>query len=80
MPGVLIIEAMAQVGGVLARLSVPGALEEGKEDAIFFMSMDKVKFRKPVVPGDRIVFELVPLRRSVDGEIVAEAELVASIG
>lgn len=91
MPGVLIIEAMAQVGGVLARLSIPGALEEGKEDSIFFMSMDKVKFRRPVVPGDQIVFELEPLRKgsriwkmrgkaTVDGKIVAEAELVASIG
>jgi len=90
MPGVLIIEAMAQVGGVLARLSVPGALEEGREDAIFFMAIDKVKFRRPVVPGDQIVFELVPLRTgsrvwkmrgtaSVDGKTVAEAELVASI-
>ncbi len=91
MPGVLIIEAMAQVGGVLARLSVPEALEEGKESSIYFMAMDKVKFRRPVIPGDQLVFELVPLRRgskvwkmrgtaSVDGEIVAEAELVASIG
>lgn len=90
MPGVLIIEAMAQVGGVLARLSVPGMLEQGKEDALFFMSIDKVKFRRPVVPGDRLVFELEPLRTgtrvwkmrgkaTVDGEIVAEAELMASI-
>ena len=62
MPGVLIIEAMAQVGGVLARLSIPGAMEEDNVDTIFFMSIDKVKFRKPVVPGDQIVFELTPLR------------------
>jgi len=91
MPGVLIIEAMAQVGGILARLTVPGSLEEGKEDAIYFMAIDKVKFRRPVVPGDRIVFEVEPMRTgsrvwkmrgkaSVDGERVAEAELVASIG
>ena len=91
MPGVLIIEAMAQVGGILARLSVPGSLEEGKEDAIYFMAIDKVKFRRPVVPGDRIVFELEPVRTgsrvwkmrgkaSVNGDMVAEAELVASIG
>ncbi len=91
MPGVLIIEAMAQVGGILARLSVTGFLEEGKEDSIYFMAIDKVKFRRPVVPGDRIVFELEPMRTgsrvwkmrgkaSVDGDMVAEAELVASIG
>jgi len=91
MPGVLIIEAMAQVGGILARLSVPGALEPGESDSIFFVSMDGVKFRRPVVPGDRIRFELVPLRTgsriwkmagraSVEGNPVAEAVLVATIG
>lgn len=91
MPGVLIIEAMAQVGGVLARLSIPGAMEEDNVDTIFFMSIDKVKFRKPVVPGDQIVFELTPLRTGsrvwklagkafVEDSLVAEAELVATIG
>lgn len=88
MPGVLIVEAMAQVGGVLARLSVPGALE--KEGSIYFMSIDKVKFRKPVLPGDQIRFELVPLRTGsrvwkmagkafVEDDLVAEAELLATI-
>jgi beta-hydroxyacyl-ACP dehydratase FabZ len=62
MPGVLIIEAMAQVGGVLAGFSLPERTGEATEKALFFMSMDKVKFRKPVVPGDQIVFELTPLR------------------
>lgn len=91
MPGVLIIEAMAQVGGVLARLSIPGAMEEKNVDTIRFMSIDKVKFRRPVVPGDQIVFELMPLRTGsrvwklagkafVDDNLVAEAELVATIG
>jgi 3-hydroxymyristoyl/3-hydroxydecanoyl-(acyl carrier protein) dehydratase len=91
MPGVLIIEAMAQVGGILARLSIPGAMEEDNVDTIFFMSIDKVKFRKPVVPGDQIVFELTPLRTGsrvwklagkafVEDNLVAEAELVATIG
>jgi len=91
MPGVLIIEAMAQVGGVLAGLSLPERAEKGGEKTLFFMSMDKVKFRKPVVPGDQIVFELRPLRTGtrvwklagkayVDGELVAEAELVATLG
>ena len=88
MPGVLIIEAMAQVGGVLARLSVSGALE--KEGAIFFMAIDKVKFRKPVLPGEQVIFELVPLRTGskiwkmagkafVNDKLVTEAELLATI-
>jgi beta-hydroxyacyl-ACP dehydratase FabZ len=91
MPGVLIIEAMAQVGGVLARLSVPGILESEDKDSIYFMAMDKVKFRKPVVPGDQIRFELHALRTGskvwkmggkafVNEDLVAEAELLATIG
>ena len=91
MPGVLIIEAMAQVGGVLARLSNPEAMDPQKEASLFFMSIDKVKFRKPVIPGDQIVFEVVPLRTGsrvwkiegkafVDGNLVSQAELVATIG
>jgi beta-hydroxyacyl-ACP dehydratase FabZ len=90
MPGVLIIEAMAQVGGVLARMSIPEVMERGS-DSIFFVSMDKVKFRKPVIPGDQIRFELDPIRTGsriwkmagkafVDGDLVAEADLVATIG
>lgn len=90
MPGVLIIEAMAQVGGILARLSVPGVLERKDRDSIYFMSMDKVKFRRPVVPGDQVRFELQALRTGsrvwkmggkafVGEELVAEAELLASI-
>jgi len=89
MPGVLIIEAMAQVGGVLARLSMPDVME--RDGAIFFVSIDKVKFRKPVLPGDQIVFEVAPLRTGsriwkvagkafVKEDLVAEAELVATIG
>ena len=91
MPGVLIVEAMAQVGGVLARLSIPGATENEKEDAVLFMSMDKVKFRKPVIPGDQLILELKPLRTGsrvwkmagkafVEDNLVAEAELTATIG
>ena len=91
MPGVLIIEAMAQVGGVLARLSIPNVMERGEMGEIFFVSMDKVKFRKPVVPGDQIRFEAEALRTGarvwkmagkafVDGDLVAEANLVAVIG
>jgi beta-hydroxyacyl-ACP dehydratase FabZ len=91
MPGVLIVEAMAQVGGILARLSVPESLETVAGDKVFFMSIDKVKFRKPVVPGDQLVFEIEPLRAgtkvwkmagkaTVEGRLVAEAELMATIG
>ncbi len=91
MPGVLIIEAMAQVGGVMARLSMPDAMEKEGKGLIVFISMDKVKFRKPVVPGDQIVFEVKPLRKGskiwkvagkafVKDDLVAEAELVARIG
>jgi 3-hydroxyacyl-[acyl-carrier-protein] dehydratase len=91
MPGVLILEAMAQVGGVLARLSVPGLLDDQTKQSLYFMSIDKVKFRKPVLPGDQIVFELEALRTGsrvwkmggkafVKDDLVAEAELVAAIG
>ena len=86
MPGVLIIEAMAQVGGLL----LMDTLEDPSEKVVYFMSLDNVKWRRPVTPGDQIVFELelVQLRRSicrmrgegyVDGKLVAEAELMARI-
>lgn len=85
MPGVLIIEAMGQAGGVLAASALP---EDEPEQVIIFMGMDKVRFRKPVVPGDQLIFELKVLKQrrkifkmsgiaKVDGEVVAEAELMA---
>ncbi len=88
MPGVLIIEAMAQTGGVLALKSVPK--EQVKNKVIYFMSIDKAKFRKRVVPGDQLRFELDVIRQRsnimslkaqalVDGAVVAEAELMAMI-
>jgi 3-hydroxyacyl-[acyl-carrier-protein] dehydratase len=91
MPGVLVIEAMAQVGGILARLSEPESMKLGASKAIYFAAMDKVKFRKPVAPGDQIIFELIAMRKGtriwkmkgramVKNELVAEAELVAAIG
>lgn len=91
MPGVLIVEAMAQVGGILARVSVEEGLERAGSQSIYFMSIDKVKFRRPVVPGDQVKFELTPLRTGsrvwkmegkafVDGSLVAEAEFMAQIG
>jgi len=91
MPGVLIIEAMAQTGGVLARLTIGGVQEQENNDAVYFMSIDKVKFRRPVVPGDQLRFELQALRTGsrvwklggkafVGEELAAEAELMATIG
>lgn len=88
MPGVLIVEAMAQVGGILAYASLE---QEGKESLIYFMGIDKARFRKPVVPGDQIILELVFLQKrrgvfkmsgkaTVDGGLVAEAELMAMTG
>jgi beta-hydroxyacyl-ACP dehydratase FabZ len=88
MPGVLIIEALAQTGGILALLSTP---EHLGNPSIFLMGIDKVKFRKPVVPGDQLRLEAECLRGGqkfwrmqcrafVDGTLVAEAELMAAIG
>lgn len=88
MPGVLLIEAMAQAGGVAAMKSIPP--EEAKKKVIYFMSIDKAKFRKPVVPGDQVRFELTVIKQrgqiksfkavaTVDGAIVAEAEMMAMI-
>jgi UDP-3-O-[3-hydroxymyristoyl] N-acetylglucosamine deacetylase/3-hydroxyacyl-[acyl-carrier-protein] dehydratase len=86
MPGVLIVEAMAQVGGLL----LMSELEDPASKVVYFMTMDNVKFRRPVVPGDTLVFELevVQLRRGVakmrgrglvEGKVAAEAEFMASI-
>jgi 3-hydroxyacyl-[acyl-carrier-protein] dehydratase len=91
MPGVLIVEAMAQTGGVLARLSVPDVLDKAGGGTIFFMAIDQVKFRKPVLPGDQLVLELIALRTGsrvwkmagkafVGEKVVTEAELMATIG
>ncbi|MEK6602858.1 MAG: 3-hydroxyacyl-ACP dehydratase FabZ [Nitrospirota bacterium] len=86
MPGVLIIEAMAQVGGVLAFKS---AKETGAK-LVYFMGIEKAKFRKPVTPGDRLRFVVEVLRARhpywkmrgevfVDDTLVCEAELMAMI-
>ena len=91
MPGVLIIEAMSQVGGILARVSLSETTAEEFGDLPFFMAIDKVRFRRPVVPGDQLVFEVTPLRTGtkvwkvagkafVGDDLVAEAELVARVG
>ena len=86
MPGVLIIEAMAQVGGLLLMDTV----EDPGDKVVYFMSLDNVKWRKPVIPGDQLVFEvkMVQFRRNVckirgvgrvDDKVVAEADLMARI-
>jgi UDP-3-O-[3-hydroxymyristoyl] N-acetylglucosamine deacetylase/3-hydroxyacyl-[acyl-carrier-protein] dehydratase len=86
MPGVLIIEAMGQVGGLLLMDTV----ENPEDKVVYFMTMDNVKWRRPVTPGDQIRFELelLSLRRHVcrmrgvgyvDGQVVAEAEMMARI-
>lgn len=88
MPGVLIVEAMAQSGGVLFCAT---QLEEHHDKLFYFMGMDKVRFRKPVVPGDQLVIEtkIIKMRSKavkmsstamVDKKLVAEAELMATIG
>jgi len=90
MPGVLVIEAMAQVGGILARLSEPESMTSKGDNVIYFVAIDKVRFRKPIFPGDQIIFELTALRKGsriwkmkgkamVNKEIAAEAELVAAL-
>jgi len=90
-PGVMIIEGMAQAGGVLAFES---STEEEKEDAkdkvVYFMSIDKAKFRSPVTPGDQLVYKLSVIKQRgaiwqldakayVDEKLVAQAELKAMI-
>jgi 3-hydroxyacyl-[acyl-carrier-protein] dehydratase len=87
MPGVLIIEALAQAGALLAA-SLIGF--DPEKQVIFFLGIDKARFRKPVTPGDLLMLEVVPLRKGgaiwklrgeakVDGAVVAEAELMATI-
>ena len=85
MPGVIIIEAMAQVGGVMML-----APEENRGKLAFFMAIDNVKFRKPVIPGDQLVLEVdavkvksktgqVRGRALVEGKVVAEADLMFAL-
>src|SRR3990172_7513733 len=83
MPGVLIIEAMAQVGGVLLMRTLNVTAEK---NLFYFTSIDRAKFRRPVLPGDQVRFELEILhlrsrnskmraRAYVEGKLVAEAEI-----
>ncbi len=90
MPGVLIVEAMAQAGGVLARLTISNGEVKGDVEPVYFMSIDKVKFRKPVVPGDQLRLEVEAIRTGsrvwklqgrafVDSELVAEGVFAATL-
>jgi beta-hydroxyacyl-ACP dehydratase FabZ len=86
MPGVLIIEALAQTGGILALLD-----GKGKKKIAFFMTINNAKFRKPVVPGDQILLHVTVTKHvrqnivqirgeaSVDEKVVCEADLMFSI-
>ena len=87
MPGVLILEAMAQVGGCLVTATDPSI--KGRK-AMYFAAIDKARFRRPVVPGDQLVItvEILTVRSSfikirgeahVDGRLAAEAELMSSL-
>jgi len=90
-PGVMIIEGMAQAGGILAfQSSSAESQEEMNDKVVYFMSIDKAKFRKPVTPGDQLVYRLTVVKQRgaiwqlsakayVAEELVAEAELKAMI-
>ncbi len=90
-PGVMIIEGMAQAGGVLAFQSASKKEQEAAKDkVVYFMSIDKAKFRNPVVPGDQLIYRLNVIKNRgavwhldakayVDEKLVAEAELKAMI-
>jgi UDP-3-O-[3-hydroxymyristoyl] N-acetylglucosamine deacetylase/3-hydroxyacyl-[acyl-carrier-protein] dehydratase len=86
MPGVLIIEGMAQTGGIMLLNSE----DQPKNKMVYFMGMDNVRFRKPVLPGSQLIFKLELLKRRstsfkmqgyayVNGELVAEAEIMGAI-
>ncbi len=90
-PGVMIIEGMAQAGGILAFESMSEDDQDAtKNKVVYFMSIDKCKFRNPVRPGDRLVYRLGVIKHKgpiwvldgkayVDEKLVAEAELKAMI-
>ncbi len=86
MPGVLILEGMAQVGGIMAYYANPEAIGE---KLIYFAGIDKARFKRPVVPGDQLVFTLEFIKQKrgvmvmgakaeVGEKVVAQAELMAS--
>jgi len=87
MPGVLILEALAQIGGLLAYASEPF---DAQSSIMYFLGIDKAKFRRPVTPGDRLDLEVTVLHHrtnvwklrgeaSVEGTLCAQGELLASV-
>jgi len=89
-PGVMILEGMAQAGGILALKSAGLSDEELQKKVIYFMSIDKAKFRSPVRPGDKLEYRIkvIKLRKNlivldgkayVDDTLVSEAELKAMV-
>jgi len=89
-PGVMILEGLAQAGGLLAFQSMELSKEEVKEKVVYFMSIDKAKFRKPVRPGDRLEYRVSVIKRKgsiwmldgkayVDDQLVSEAQLKAMV-
>ena len=88
MPGVLIVESLAQVGGILALLATP---ENMGKPSVYLMGLDKVRFRQPVVPGDQLRLEVESLRSGkkfwkmhgaayVNDTLVMEGEMMAAVG
>lgn len=88
MPGVMIVEAMGQAGGILATAKLP---MDCQLESVYFMGFDKVRFRKPVIPGDQLILEVRLLKQRmktvkmagnafVDEKLVAEAEFLAAYG
>ena len=89
-PGVMILEGMAQAGGILAFKSMDMTKEEAATKVVYFMSIDKAKFRAPVKPGDRLEYRISVMKQKgsiwmlkgeayVDDKMVSEAELKAMI-
>ena len=89
-PGVMILEGMAQAGGILAFESMEMTKEEAAQKVVYFMSIDKAKFRAPVRPGDKLEYKISVIKQKgaiwmldgkayVDGTLVSQAELKAMI-
>ena len=89
-PGVMILEGMAQAGGILAFKSMNMTKEEAANKVVYFMSIDKAKFRSPVTPGDKLEYRISVIKQKgaiwvlrgeafVDDKLVSEAELKAMI-